>query len=547
MLRRILHAVNAIFCGHIVVRIGSLVLVPLFLKYWSASLYGEYLALFATVSYLASLDIGMQQAVVNRLTQAYARNDFDQYRNVQNTALVFYVTLSISVTFLVAIFVWLFPVPHWIGLKLTKPNIATFVIVLLTSYVMWSMPFRLIASVYQTMGDLARSQWISNTQSVFAMLLSALVLVCGGGMLAIAVTQLLTIVPLAGIVLSDVHRRFPQFFPSFAAARVSVLKDLGGPSLLFALLLVGNVIAYQGSVLVISITMGGIAVAVLSMSKALIDVIRQALYSIAIALCPQFARMEALGDFTGLRTVHRLTVATTGVITLALVACAWYEGANIITVWTRGRIEPDLMLIRLFLILVAFQTPWAASSTVATATNRHQVQAIGYFFSAVVGLGFVAGLVRLLGTWAVPVGLTLGEALGCYHFVIKATCQIIGESYGSFAVRFWVGFAVVATAAAGAAFTVHSMMPGAMLVRCMLMATSSLLAASAAGLFVWLTRDDRDLVFSYFERFARKLSPACLSSQSRTECPPLIYKEVPARLEMTFPGQWENRVPDPES
>jgi hypothetical protein len=71
---------------------------------------------------------------------------------------------------------------------------------------------------------------------------------------------------------------------------------------------------------------------------------------------------------------------------------------------------------------MALQTPWAASSTVATATNRPKVQAIGYFFSAIVGIGLVAALLPRLGPRAVPVGLTLGEAIGCYHFVIKTTC-----------------------------------------------------------------------------------------------------------------------------
>ena len=67
MLRRILPAANAIFLGHVIARLGSLILVPLFLRYWSATRYGEYVALFAAASYLASLDIGIQQATVNRL------------------------------------------------------------------------------------------------------------------------------------------------------------------------------------------------------------------------------------------------------------------------------------------------------------------------------------------------------------------------------------------------------------------------------------------------------------------------------------------------
>src|SRR6266404_3843111 len=162
------------------VRLGSLVLVPLFLRYWSAISYGEYLALFAAVGYLGSLDIGMQWAAVNRLTQAYARNDLDEYRIVQHSSLFFYVVLSASVTLLVASLVWLFPIPHWIGLRVTKPTTAALVIILLASYVMWSMPMRLLSATYQTMGNLARSQWLANAQQLLIVLLSALALMLGG-------------------------------------------------------------------------------------------------------------------------------------------------------------------------------------------------------------------------------------------------------------------------------------------------------------------------------------------------------------------------------
>ena len=498
MLRRVLPAANAIFLGHVMVRLGSLVLVPLFLRYWSPISYGEYLALFAAVGYLGSLDIGMQWAATNRLTQAYARNDLDEYRTVQHSSLFFYLVISASVTLLVASLVWLFPIPHWIGLRVTKPTAATLVIILLAGCVMWSMPMRLISAIYQTMGNLARSQWIANAQQLLVVLLSALVLILGGGMLAIASLQILTVGLISLFVLLDVRRRFPALFPGIAEAKLSVLKELAYPSLLFALLVAGNLITYQGSILLVSAALGGLAVAVLSVTKAMIDVVRQGLYSINLALCPDFARMETLGELEKLRIVHRITVAAVAAVTLAVAASAWYEGPLIITVWTRGRIEPDVTLLRLFLILMAFQTPWAASSTVATATNRHKVQAIGYFISAIVGIGLVAALLPRLGPRAVPVGLTLGEAIGCYHFVIKATCRIIGESYGAFALRFWSGFAAVSAAVLAAGWVIHHMMPGPMLLRWAAMGLCTVGVAAACGWVVWLTREDRALLLPKF-------------------------------------------------
>jgi hypothetical protein len=154
------------------------------------------------------------------------------------------------------------------------------------------------------------------------------------------------------------------------------------------------------------------------------------------------------------------------------------------------------------------QTPWAASSTVATATNRHRVQAVGYFFAAVSGISFIAALVRYLGIWAVPVGLAFGEALGCYHFVIKATCRMIGEPYAAFAVRFWVGFAVVAGAVLATAWAIHSAIAGLTLVRWFVMGVLTSAVSAVCAWRVWLTADDR-------ARLRPKLRPALKLSSAR--------------------------------
>src|SRR5215469_11749778 len=139
MFRRVFTAANAILCTHLIVRLGALFLVPLYLKYWSAGLYGEYLALFAAVSYFTSLDIGMQQAAINRLTKAYAKSDLAEYRSVLDTALAFYLVLAAAVTCLVAGIAYLLPVSRWIGLRVTNPATAQGVLILLAAYTVWSM------------------------------------------------------------------------------------------------------------------------------------------------------------------------------------------------------------------------------------------------------------------------------------------------------------------------------------------------------------------------------------------------------------------------
>src|SRR5262249_16907576 len=107
------------------------------------------------------------------------------------------------------------------------------------------------------------------------------------------------------------------------------------------------------------------------------------------------------------------------------------------------------------------------------------------------GIVVIAALVRHLGTWAVPIGLAFGEALGCYHFVIKATCRMIGEPYAAFAARFWFGFFAVAAAVLATAGLVHHAVAGMTVVRWAVMGVLTFAVAAICAWRVWLTPADR--------------------------------------------------------
>ena len=95
MLKRVLHAFVAFCFGQGIATLGYLLLVPLYLHVWSASLYGEWLTLGSVVAYLSCLHLGVQTWAVNRLTQAYARGDMEEYRRVRDTAFAFYFFLAL--------------------------------------------------------------------------------------------------------------------------------------------------------------------------------------------------------------------------------------------------------------------------------------------------------------------------------------------------------------------------------------------------------------------------------------------------------------------
>src|SRR5579864_6564245 len=120
MLKRALHAFVAFFFAQGIGIAGYLLLVPLYLHAWSASLYGEWLTLGSVVAYFSCLHLGVQTWAVNRLTQAYARGDMEEYRRVRDTAFGFYFCLALVGSVALAAFAWWAPVGSWFHLSATS-------------------------------------------------------------------------------------------------------------------------------------------------------------------------------------------------------------------------------------------------------------------------------------------------------------------------------------------------------------------------------------------------------------------------------------------
>jgi O-antigen/teichoic acid export membrane protein len=178
-------------------------------------------------------------------------------------------------------------------------------------------------------------------------------------------------------------------------------------------------------------------------------------------------------------------------ICASLAAVLWFEGTEVIRVWTRDRLTPDIVLLRLLLLQLALQAPWQASSLITAASSRHSRLSYAYLWSSVAALGIAILLIGWVGLWALPIGAIAAEALVCYHFVIHDTCSKIGEAYGRFASRLWLyvgfgfGFAILI------AWGAHNLAFGPVPLRWGEVSTATLICTGGLLWMVGLGVDDR--------------------------------------------------------
>lgn len=431
--------------GQAVSILESLALVPLYLMYWSADRYGEWLALSALVAYLSTLDLGMNMAGANRMTQEYARGNLKGFLECQRAALLFYTAIALAGTLVVGVTVQAVDIHNRLGLRGTSRQDAAIVVFLMGAEVLWSMPAGLIFGTYRAMGNMSLSAWINNIQNISVLTLGAVCLVLHGGMIAIASVQLACLFATTTGVLLHLRWKHPEVMPALQIADLSPIRELVRPSASFGLLMLSEAIRLQAVILLISGRLGSAAVALFVSSRTMCNVMRQVTGVMRNALWPHVTAIEAQGRYNAVRVFHRFWVVVSTAMCLSIAATLWFEGADLMQVWTRGRLTADVILIRLLLTQLVLQAPWMASSLITVASSKHGRQAQAYFWSSVLGLAVAMALIGRLGLRAIPIASIAGEALLCYHFVTSDTCKSIGEPYLQFASRQWM-FVITAAA-----------------------------------------------------------------------------------------------------
>jgi len=491
---RVVRGFVAVVCGQGIRTLGHLLLVPLFLRYWSVAAYGEWLALASLTQYLSTCDFGMNSAGANRLTQEYARGNLGAYTRYQASALAFYAVVAGGGSLLLAVAVWQLPVARWLGLRAIPADHAAWVAWLLGLQILWGMPVGFLSSLYRTTGRLAWSVWLGNARYVAALALVPVVLGLGGGMPALAGFNLIPLAATAGFVLWHTSRRWPALWPRLTQARAQALCELMAPSLFFALLTLATALTLQGAVLLVITQLGGAAVAVFVTSRTLTSLIRQVVFTVNNSLWPHLTAMEATGDYRRLRLIHRLIVVGSTALSIVCAAALWQVGPEVIDVWTGGKLVADVTLLRLLLVQVVLQAPWVASSVLPVASNQPRTVAVAWAVSSVVGLAVAALLIGRYGVAAIPIGFIVGEALACYVFVPRQACRLVREDFRRFAVRQSVGLGVGVAFAFPAAWAAAQIASGPPVLQWVEIGAAALAASVVAVLTSGLDSDDRRLL-----------------------------------------------------
>jgi O-antigen/teichoic acid export membrane protein len=400
ILERLLKGFGASLYGQVVVVAIQLVGVPILLSRWHASLYGQWLILFAIPAYFSLSDLGFSLSAANDMTARVGREDrFGALTVFQSlgalvlfSAVVGLVLLTLATTLL--------PLGDWIHFSSLTTRDVRWVLWFLGAEVLMKLPDGINHAGFRATGDFALHvalyYSILLAQHASIWLLAAL----GFGPVAAAAaffTIRVLATPANAVVLS---RRHPWLRFGFREARFAQLRTLVRPALANTAIPLALALNVQGMVLLVGAILGPLAVVTFSTLRTLTRLALQMVSTVSHAAEPELASAFGKGDQVLLRTVYQHALRGSFWLSLTASVGLAVTGAWVLQLWTHGKVSMDPELFRWLLASALASALWYGSLTLLKAANRHLRAAIVYAGSAGAALALASVLLNGTGNLA---------------------------------------------------------------------------------------------------------------------------------------------------
>lgn len=405
-LKRILKLAMTSFFGQGISVITQLLIPPLFLRCYTEGLavYGEWIALSASINYLGTLNYGIQTYANNQMSILYNRGEISEAKAIQASALRLFLILVISLL-IGGVAVFFIPVAGWLRLKHVTPGQASMTLYLLLLQMALMMVFSMLTNSYMAIGELHRGNYWSDGQRLFNVLVLSVALARQASFPVLATIQLINLVLFFLLVAVDLRRRAPLLLPSLRYGSWRTTRDILLPSGHFGLIAFAGFLTWQGPVILIQRMLGASAVGEFALVRVVFQMSRQILSVASGMISQDITMLVGQGNWVTLRRLYdlseRVVLFLIPIVSIgSLLMCPF-----LFTVWLHKRSVYTPLLCILMAITSAVLGIKEHKTQFQSSSNEHEelsrVIVPGYIAMLVVSVFAMKmfGLVGFMVTW----------------------------------------------------------------------------------------------------------------------------------------------------
>ncbi len=430
--RRLTLALAASYVSRFASTLIQLIQVPVFLHFWSAPVFGEWLILNALPNYLSFSNAGFGNVAGNEMQMAEARGDrAAALRAFQSCWWLILCTLGGLGSALIAS-LWLLPVGRLLRIHAIAEQDARVIVAWLGLAVLMGQVETLLQSAYKCVGRYSYGSALDTGLTLAAFAATLVPVVLGHGPRTAALVFALAQVAGTVVLAACVRRDIPWIRFGWQHASFAEIRRQAGPAFAFMGFPLGMALNLQGTLIAIGYALGPVAVVVFGTARTVSRVALQMAQMINFSFEPEFAASFAQRNVGLLRTLHRRACQAALGLSTVLVVATIAVGPPLLHRWTQGKVPPSRGLLAVLLLAVVLYSLWSTSNAMLTATNRHQ---------RVAGIFLAATALTVAGTWAMAVrfglfgaawSLLLSELL-MSAYVLPATLRLAEDDLPAFA------------------------------------------------------------------------------------------------------------------
>ena len=405
--------------------------VPVFLHFWSVSLYGEWLILNSIPTYLWFSNAGFGTVAGNEMTMLVAGGDRDSALRVFQSCWWLIIFVCAAFTAALCVVLYLLPIAHLLNIQSISEHDTKWILFLLAISVLLAALEQLLQSAYRSIGRYPYGTFVKSMMTLVAFACTIVPVVLGKGPLMTAEVFAAASIGGTAFLAVLVKHDIPWIEFGWRHARFAEIRRLFRPAVAYMAFPVGQSLNMSGPQLALQYALGPYAVVVFTTARQVSRGALQMVQMVNSTFEPEITLAYGAKNIELTRTLHRRACQFALIVALVIVAGVMTVGPYFLHAWTGGHVPPSRGLLTVLLLSVIVFSLWSTSSTLMTATNQHQRLAVIYLIATAVTCAVCFGAAWAAGLYGAAAALLLAE-LTMNFYVLPAALKIAHDTFGGF-------------------------------------------------------------------------------------------------------------------
>ena len=403
--------------GLFVTLFNQVILLPLYLHYWSLEIYGDWIVLSAISQFFASSDLGFTTIFTNDFTISHANKDYKICNQLLSNNYAFLFLILLPVIILCFVLVYSVNVVSALGLSYLTLSDSRVILILLVLHVFATMIGKVPNAIFRANSKAHIAFLIDNVTWFIESLIIVLCLVLHLSLIWLSILYLVPRIITFVIKLIQTNRLFKYEFRVSDLSKEIIIKAIK-PSFSIASFPLSNTLVLQGLSLIVNKYFGASELVLFNTTRTLSNMVKFCSNIVTNSFYPEFAIEYGKQNSARIMIISRYCIYSAILISILSFSILLPFGNIIYNIWTNGCVVFSFPLLLSFLCIISVDNYWNAKIAPLVSINLHK------------NLGFIAiimSIISLVVSYLVAIWLHNLYLIVCCLLLLHITMGIYVE------------------------------------------------------------------------------------------------------------------------